>query len=205
MQSDFPFSNQSHQTIESIAETILGIENGAFPVKEAEIPGFLNQYLSSYNLKKQTRILFSLFRYSHLLYLKFKTFPSLPLEEREKILYDFMKSKFPPKVLVFKALKTLSVMGYYRNEETWRDIGYEGPTIKRFPPPADSIILERGERLKTAEDVSTDIREKADVCVIGSGAGGAVVAKELSQRGLRVVLLEMGGYNTIRDFNQKED
>ncbi len=31
------------------------------------------------------------------------------------------------------------------------------------------------------------------------------MAKELSQRGLKVILLEMGGYNTSRDFNQKED
>ncbi len=58
-----------------------------------------------------------------------------------------MKSKFRSKVLIFKALKTVSVMGYYRNEETWRDIGYDGPTIKRFPPN-EPIILERGEKLK---------------------------------------------------------
>lgn len=204
MQNNYLLSNQSTKTIESISEAILGIEEDAFPVKKADIPGFINQYLPA-DIKKQAGILFSLFKYSPLLYLKFKTFSYLSFKEREKILCDFMKSGFRPKVLIFKALKTLSVMGYYRNEETWRDIGYDGPTIKRFSPPADSITLERGERLKTAEDVSTDIREKADVCVIGSGAGGAVVAKELSQRGLRVILLEMGRYNTTRDFNQKED
>jgi choline dehydrogenase-like flavoprotein len=190
--------------MESIAETILGIEGGAFPVKEAGIPEFIGRYLSSDDSKKQARILFSLFRYSPLLDLKFKTFSSLSLEEREKVLRGFMKSRFRSKALIFKALKTLSVMGYYRNEETWRDIGYDGPTIKRFPPN-EPIILERGEKLKTAEDISTDLRENADVCVIGSGAGGAVVAKELSQRGLKVILLEMGGYNTSRGFNQKED
>jgi choline dehydrogenase-like flavoprotein len=201
MQNNYLLSNQ---TIESIAEAILGIEDGAFPVKKADIPGFINQYLSD-DIKKQARVLFSLFKYSPILYMKLKTFPSLPIEERKKILRDFMKSGFRHKVLIFRALKTLSVMGYYRNEGTWRDISYDGPTIERFPPPADPIILERGERLKTAEDVSTDIREKADVCVIGSGAGGAVVAKELSQRGLKVILIEMGGYNTTRDFNQRED
>lgn len=102
--------------------------------------------------------------------MKLKTFPSLPIEDRRKIFGDFMKSVLRPKVLIFKAIKTLSVMGYYRNEQTWRDIDYNGPTIKRFPPPEDSV-LERGENLKIAEGVSTDIREKADVCVIGSGTG----------------------------------
>lgn len=203
MQNKCSLSDQIIKTIESISEAILGIEYGTFSVKEADIAGFINQYLSG-DIKKQARILFSLFRYSPILYMKPKTFPSLTIEERRKILSDFMKSVFRPKVLIFKAIKTLSVMGYYRNEQTWKDIGYDGPTIKRFPPHEDSV-LERGENLKTAEDVSSNIREKADVCIIGSGAGGAVMAKELSQRGLRVILLEMGRYNTIRDFNQRED
>ena len=35
-------------------------------------------------------------------------------------------------------------------------------------------------------------QEHADVCVIGSGAGGAVVAKELAEAGLSVIILEAG-------------
>lgn len=49
------------------------------------------------------------------------------------------------------------------------------------------------------------MEEKADICVIGSGAGGAVAAKELSERGYKVILLEEGGYYTSKDFNQRED
>ncbi len=91
MQDDFPLSNHSWQTIESIAESILGIEGGAFPVREAGIPEFIERYPLSVDLKKQARILFSLFRYSPLLNLKFKTFSSLSLEEREKIPWLYEK------------------------------------------------------------------------------------------------------------------
>ncbi|NRA01060.1 MAG: GMC family oxidoreductase [Myxococcales bacterium] len=48
-------------------------------------------------------------------------------------------------------------------------------------------------------------RERADVCVIGSGAGGAVVAAELAQAGLAVSLLEQGGNHRSADFDQRED
>ncbi len=54
-----------------------------------------------------------------------------------------------------------------------------------------------------SRELSTDVSEKVDVCVIGSGAGGAVMAKELSEGGHSVVVLEEGGYFTRKDFNQK--
>jgi choline dehydrogenase-like flavoprotein len=45
-----------------------------------------------------------------------------------------------------------------------------------------------------------DVREEADVVVVGSGPCGAVVTKELAAAGLRVVLLEEGPPFTPEDF-----
>jgi choline dehydrogenase-like flavoprotein len=50
-----------------------------------------------------------------------------------------------------------------------------------------------------------DLHERADVCVIGSGAGGAVAAAELAAGGLSVVVLEQGHHWTSRHFTQRED
>jgi len=44
----------------------------------------------------------------------------------------------------------------------------------------------------------------ADVCIVGSGAGGAVIAAKMSMRGYRVVVLEAGGQYTASDFHQLE-
>ena len=47
-------------------------------------------------------------------------------------------------------------------------------------------------RLHSAADLANGTRLKADVAVVGSGAGGAAVAAELSRLGLKVAVLEEG-------------
>ena len=59
--------------------------------------------------------------------------------------------------------------------------------------------------ITTGSQITADLDLTAEVCVIGSGAGGAVVAKELAEAGRDVVLLEQGGHYTKDDFTQRED
>src|SRR5436190_22155019 len=42
--------------------------------------------------------------------------------------------------------------------------------------------------------------DEVDFVIVGSGAAGGVVAKELSTAGFRVVVLEQGPWRTERDF-----
>ena len=52
--------------------------------------------------------------------------------------------------------------------------------------------------------LDADVRERCDVCVIGSGAGGGMLAEGLVQAGLDVVMIEEGGYASRRDFTLHE-
>jgi choline dehydrogenase-like flavoprotein len=53
-------------------------------------------------------------------------------------------------------------------------------------------------------DVKEDRTLECDVCVVGSGAGGAFVAARLAQAGKRVIVLEDGGFHTSNTFDMTE-
>ncbi len=46
---------------------------------------------------------------------------------------------------------------------------------------------------------------KADVCIIGSGCAGAMVGRELSKRGIKVLIMEEGPYYPPEKLSQRED
>lgn len=100
----------------------------------------------------------------------------------------------------FAALKRLSLFLAYAESEsgsenpTWARIGYPGP---RDDAPGIMAPLP----LATARDGE---RVAADVVVIGSGAGGGLVASAFARAGKRVVVLEAGGAYAARDFTQRE-
>lgn len=76
----------------------------------------------------------------------------------------------------------------------WATLGYPGPVS---PPP-------RHERPLKPFVPDGDTTLEADVCIVGSGAGGGTMAGVLSERGLHVVVLEAGGYFDEPDFLQLE-
>jgi len=56
-----------------------------------------------------------------------------------------------------------------------------------------------------AQTLTGDVEVGCDVCIIGSGPGGAVTAAVLAKQGLSVVVVEEGGYFTKARFRQRED
>lgn len=77
----------------------------------------------------------------------------------------------------------------------WEVVGYPGP-ISTPPNKPKSI--------QTVTPSGPEMVLDADVCIIGSGAGGGVIAARMAERGRRVVVLEMGGHFNASDFHQLE-
>lgn len=80
----------------------------------------------------------------------------------------------------------------------WDVLGYPGPVSD---PPSS----QQKPKTLRVERVSGDVaRLNADAVVVGSGAGGAVIAAELQRAGLTVLVLEQGPYRNEADFTQLE-
>ena len=100
-------------------------------------------------------------------------------------------------------LRGLVLMHFYAEpgadgrNANWAALGYAGPPEVRLPG---------GERLATLRPAAaeTELSLDADVCVVGSGAGGGVIAAMLAQAGLDVVVLEAGGHREEADFRPYE-
>ncbi len=100
----------------------------------------------------------------------------------------------------FQALKRLTTVAYYTAVDarganpSWAALGYPGPLgpAPQVPKPIRPLAV--------AGDTALD----CDVVVIGSGAGGGVVAGELAAQGKDVVVLEKGAYLNESDFSQLE-
>ena len=61
----------------------------------------------------------------------------------------------------------------------------------------------REHRIVRGAEIRGDRTIRVDACVIGTGAGGAAVAKELAEGGMRVVMLEEGEWHDTSEFNAR--
>src|SRR5688500_612403 len=126
-------------------------------------------------------------------------FSTLPIEQRERVLRALGSSMIPGIRSAFQATRRLATFHFYAGangaspDPVWSAIGYE-PSANR---PAESRPLELTR-------ITRDSVVEADVCVIGSGAGGSVAAAQLAASGLSVLVMEAGSDWQSEDFDQRE-
>ncbi|HWV87017.1 MAG TPA: GMC family oxidoreductase N-terminal domain-containing protein [Capillimicrobium sp.] len=128
---------------------------------------------------------------------------ALPQEGREALVHGLMDAD-PGALAGLSTLRGLTHLLFYglpdeagRNPN-WPAIGYPGP---RSAPPSPQEAPKRIELTRPQGDL---LELTAEAVVVGSGAGGGVVAGELTAAGREVVVLEAGGYYNEADFNQLE-
>ncbi len=133
---------------------------------------------------------------------------------------------------IYEAMRRLILSVYFTSSGAHHDIGVLPPLHTRQPIlpwegplPAehtdDSGLISRGPRMMPVQRsqplpapvadavtpgsaLSGQFRLSADAVVIGSGAGGGVVAARLAESGREVIILEEGSYFGAHDFVEDE-
>lgn len=157
-----------------------------------------------------------------------RRFTDLEPEDRARRLTGMEGSPRAFRRTIFQGLRRTVLSTYYALAESWEGIGYRGPYHLRKPAvewegPLRGIVEdagpvaaepasprgpeengEEGREIRPVRNPGAGEVVRAEVCVIGTGAGGAVAAARLAEAGRDVVLLEAGGFWPPASFDEDE-
>jgi len=119
------------------------------------------------------------------------------LDDRQVLAYiDFLSGTVAPLRIAFRLVAMLIKESYFDNEEIFKLVGIE----YRKPPVIDEPARWL-QQILPGEDIDENQTLEAEVIVIGTGAGGAVVAAELAERGNAVLIFEEGDLHRRAEFS----
>lgn len=123
------FSDEEYAIFQAVARAILGLQDDDVDVA-VEVDALASRMGG--NVRRDIRWMLRIFEHgTHLFDLKGKRFSRLARADQEQYLRGWMTSSLGARRMVFRALKLLSVLGYYGRSETWTAIGYDGPWLGR--------------------------------------------------------------------------
>ncbi len=184
-------------TLVALSDTVLphggALEPGAVDVNVA---GQLESYLErcSPGTRRTVSLMLTAFNLFAIVSRHAVPFRRLSVAAREAYLAECETSSIRQRRETLIALKALILMFFCSDDRIKPLIGYDGQPFKKVEKDPGIVELE-------VERPDRGFYETADIVIVGSGAGGAVAAKDLAGAGLKVVVLEEGEHFDRRDFN----
>jgi hypothetical protein len=186
-------SSRQRQTLGAIAETILPA--GRFlPIAGEHTIGKVEQGLEQlpgvmqHGLQGLLRAVDAASWLAHA-----RSFSALAPDKRLALLDGWRTGDFVRRTML-RAIATPLKIAHFDDPSLYRQLGcvYEAQKVRAEAKPA--YLRDRVHAL------DGDLAVDCDVVVIGTGAGGAVVGRELAEAGLAVVFVEEGDYFDRSDF-----
>jgi choline dehydrogenase-like flavoprotein len=122
-----------------------------------------------------------------------RSFARLPPEKRLAVLESFRGGDVVRRLMLRAIVSPLKI-AHFDDPALYKQLGcvYDGHAKAEAKPAY--------MRDRVHADLGGDLAVECDVVVIGTGAGGAVVARELAEAGVAVVMIEEGAYFDRSDF-----
>ncbi|MDX6629804.1 MAG: hypothetical protein QOH00_2050, partial [Gaiellales bacterium] len=199
-----------YRSLEAAADVVLAGPDEVIP--PADVAANVERYLQKVKAHRRWVYRAALTAvYAHpLLFAK----PPLPELEatlrRDHLKHHFQNPPRWPPILnawtraAIRVCQQISYAGYYNDPRTFASVGYKPFSQRdRYKHLDIPVAREHPLDVHTPERV-TDTELEADVCIVGSGAGGSILAYELAKRGHSVLILERGEYVEPRHFSEDE-
>ncbi|KAF9972985.1 hypothetical protein BGZ73_003835 [Actinomortierella ambigua] len=118
-------------------------------------------------------------------------FAELPRAERAKIVHGWSNSMITKLRVFARAMLSISAISFYTQplDAVYKAIDYPGPDPEMHSKRFTSADFPTYEFIQVPEQ---GLEITVDVVVVGSGAGGGVVAAEMAKAGKKVLVIEKG-------------
>ena len=191
-------SKKRYATLSTFAETLIPPGGPiAFSASEVAVAERLDAAMVAWDRSARKMFLrfLALLEWSSVFSRHLRGFSKLKPAARAAYLEKAMHSKVLARRGVIDLVKFYVLNQWASTPRIEESLGFTYSCVSSDPP-------RNGDRMEVLSypQVSRDHTEECDVVVIGSGAGGAVVAKELAELGHSVVVVEEGSYFTRQDM-----
>jgi long-chain-alcohol oxidase len=201
-------TDRQMRALEAICETFAPAQDGWPSAAEMGVPAAIAEAIADPAVTGRPEPLLQLLNIwdsrLHSLFTagKTATFSALSVEARRRILLSWADSALAQRRGAFQALR--KAVGYLyvmlpgaggAASPVWPKFKFPGPIGVQRPAAEKALRVVVPKR---------DVELTADVCVVGSGAGGGTAAAVLAGAGKDVIVLEAGGYFDDADFDGAE-
>lgn len=189
----------SHAFVVAGGETLFPAGGELEPsAEDVDVPGYLDEWFAG--LPGQQRVLMTLLmllmEQGPLLFgLHLRRFSGLSVEARTRYLAGWENSSIYYRRALLTSVRMIFSFAYLDHPRVQEALGMADRKACQPTPTTHLTPEDRGDGMVLGlDDHGETVCEECDVVVIGTGAGGAVAAKELAEAGLKVIILEEGPF-----------